>query len=57
MANLVKFLPSLLAALVGIVAIFEPSLQAVVVAHPAIASVLASLSVIISHLIPSPVSK
>jgi hypothetical protein len=55
MSNLVKFLPSILAALVGILSIFEPSLQAIVVAHPAVASVLASVSVIISHLIPSPV--
>lgn len=57
MSKLIKFSPSIFAALVGLISLFEPQLQAIIVAHPAIASVLASVSVIVSHLLPSPVSK
>ena len=49
-----KWLPSLIAIATGAAAILAPELQAVIAAHPVVASVLGSLYAIMSHLLPSP---
>lgn len=48
------YLPSILAALVGAAAIFAGPVQAYIAAHPAIAGVLAAVSAILLHFLPSP---
>ena len=49
-----KWLPSILAAVVSLMGVFAEPLQAWVSAHPAIAVALAGAASIIAHLIKSP---
>ena len=51
---MVKSLPSVLAILTGLAAVFAPQIQDVVSAHPAVASVLGALAVIAAHFAPPP---
>ena len=49
-----KWLPSILAAVVSLVGLFAQPLQAWVSAHPAIAVALGGAAAIIAHLLKSP---
>lgn len=51
-----NWLPSLLALAGSAATIFLPQLQIVVASHPVILSVLSSIAVIISNLLPSPIA-
>jgi phage-related protein len=51
----ITYLPSLVAALIGVLSVFNADIQGIITAHPAIASSLAALYAILSHLMPSPV--
>lgn len=49
-----KYLPSIIAAVVAVVGMFAGPLQASVAAHPTIALILTSLYTILAHFLPSP---
>lgn len=51
-----NWLPSLIALLGSGATIFMPQLQAIVASHPAVLSAIGAAAVIISHLLPSPLS-
>jgi hypothetical protein len=51
-----KYLPSILAALSALAAIFAPQVQGLVAAHPTLSIVLTSVLAIVSHFLPSPVA-
>jgi hypothetical protein len=54
---LTSYLPSIVSALIAVLSIFSADIQGLITSHPAIAASLASLYAILSHLMPSPVSK
>jgi hypothetical protein len=47
---------SVVAALVSIATIFATPLQALIASHPSLAALLGGASVIIAHLLPSPLA-
>ena len=49
-----KYLPSVVAALVALLGVFADPIQRFVSAHPAIATVIAALGAILAHLAPQP---
>ena len=51
---MIKYLPSLLAAVIALLGIFADPVQAFVSSHPAVATVVAGLGAIVAHLLPSP---
>lgn len=51
---MMTYLPSILAAVVALATVFLGPMQAWVAAHPAITAVLAGVSAIIAHFLPSP---
>lgn len=51
-----NWLMSLLALLGAAAGIFQPQLQHVISAHPAIASAVGGIVTVIAHLLPSPVA-
>jgi hypothetical protein len=57
MSFLTSYLPSIVSALIAVLSIFSADLQALITSHPAIATSLGALYAILSHLLPSPVSK
>ena len=57
MSFLTSYLPSIVSALIAVLSIFSSDIQALITAHPAIATSLGALYAILAHLLPSPVSK
>lgn len=57
MSFLTSYLPSIVSALIAVLSIFSADIQGLITAHPAIATSLGALYAILSHLLPSPVSK
>lgn len=51
-----KYLPSLLAVGSTALVVYTPALQAAVASHPALSFTLTMVSVIVAHLLPSPVA-
>ena len=51
---MMTYLPSILAALVGVAAVFAAPVQEYIAHHPAIAAVVAALAAILTHFLPSP---
>ena len=51
-----RYLASIIAAIVGLLGIFADPVQAYIVAHPAIAAIVAAVGAIVTHLMPSPVA-
>ena len=56
-ASFAQWLPSLVAALVGLLGIFAGPVQAFIAAHPTLAAVLAAIGAIVAHLLPSPTAQ
>lgn len=52
-----KYLPSILAALVSLAGLFAPQVQALISAHPQISAVIAGIYAILTHFLPAPQSK
>ena len=51
---MLKWLPTIVAALAAIAGVFVIPAQTWIAAHPAISAVVAGVSAILSHLLPSP---
>ena len=51
---MLKWLPTIVVALAAIAGVFVIPAQTWIAAHPAISSVLAGVSAILTHLLPSP---
>ena len=49
-----KYLPSVVAALVALLGVFADPVQGFVSAHPAVSTVLGALMAILAHLAPQP---
>lgn len=57
MSKFTSYLPSIISALLAVLGIFSTDIQGLITAHPAVATGLGALYAILSHLLPSPVSK
>lgn len=51
-----KWLPTVIAAATALAAIFAPSVQGTVAAHPELSTILAAIYAIVAHFLPSPTS-
>ena len=54
---MMKFLPSILSALVALSGVASPQLQEVVSAHPALVLCLGAVYGILKHMLPSPLAQ
>ena len=54
MAFILRWLPSILASILGMLGVFSGPVQGYVVAHPAVAAVVAAAGTVIAHILPSP---
>ena len=57
MSTLLKLLPTVISAIVGILSFFSADIQGFIMAHPAVAAILGAIYAIFTHILPSPVSK
>ena len=52
-----SWLPTVIAAIVSLVSVFEPTIQGWISANPSVAAVIAGIAAITAALLKSPVSK
>ena len=52
-----NYIPSIVAAVVALLGVFEPYTQSYITNHPSVAAVIAAIAAVIAHLLPSPVAK
>lgn len=54
MQVLIKYLPSIIAVLVGALSVLLKPIQGWISVHPAVATILAALYAVLAHVLPSP---